>query len=378
MPDRSAQVFRITVSFTATEAVLGVSGDLDFITAPGLAAVLDAMIDRGYCAVVIDLGELDFIDGRGLRVVADGARRLQAVGNILRLRSPSPIVTRLLDINGLGALVLIEPDGARRAELGREQAHDVADSPLAGVVADIVSRRGGAVLPTEAHIVDGTLRLVVNLAKATVGGADGVSVSLLRDGRMTTVAASDRTVSEMDAGQYETREGPCLAASMEGRWFHVASLADEKRWPAFIPVAMALGIHAILSNPLRLGRQPVGALNIYSRAPGAFGRAEQELAAMIASEASAVLSETSLSMSTQRLQEALRNREVVALAQGVLMERTGIAEHGAFDELRRFSQRSDRPLRERAEDVVASTRRWHPEAGELAGVPEELSGEPRG
>lgn len=378
MPDRSAQAFRITVSFNETEAVLGVRGDLDFITAPGLAAVLDAMIDRGYRAVAIDLGGLDFMDGRGLRVVVEGARRLQAAGHILRLRSVSPTVCRLLDVNGLGALVLIEPDGLRRAALGPEQARGVADSPLAGVVADAVRRTGAAVLPTEAHLVDGTLRLVVNLAKATVGGADGVSVSLVRDGRITTVAASDRTVSEMDAGQYETGQGPCLAASKEGRWFHVGSLAEETRWPAFIPVASALGIHAILSNPLRLGRRPVGALNIYSRASAAFGRAEQELAAMIADEASAVLSEASLAMSTLRLQEALRNREVIALAQGVLMERSGIAEHDAFDELRRFSQRSNRPLRERAEDVVASTRRWQPEAGELARGPDELSGERRG
>jgi AmiR/NasT family two-component response regulator len=39
-----------------------------------------------------------------------------------------------------------------------------------------------------------------------------------------------------------------------------------------------------------------------------------------------------------------------------MMERAGVGEDAAFDHLRRFSQQSARPLRERAEDIVASTR----------------------
>ena len=138
-------------------------------------------------------------------------------------------------------------------------------------------------------MVDGALHLVVHLTLVTVSGADGVSASLRRHGRLATVAASDETISDMDANQYFTGEGPCVDASVNGHWFHVESLDQETRWPEFVPRAKKLGINAILSTPLLAQSRPVGALNIYSRTPGAFDTKDQELASMFATEASAIL-----------------------------------------------------------------------------------------
>jgi len=45
----------------------------------------------------------------------------------------------------------------------------------------------------------------------------------------------------------------------------------------------------------------------------------------------------------------------------VIMEREGVAEDTAYTLLREVSQKTSRPLRERAEDVVASTQRSRPE-----------------
>ena len=120
-------------------------------------------------------------------------------------------------------------------------------------------------MPVDPDVVDGALRLVVDLAQVSVRGADGVSVSLRRNGVLSTVAASDRTIMAMDADQYATGEGPCVDASVKGHWFHAESLDVETRWPSFTPQARDLGIQAILSSPLRAVEQPVGALNIYSR-----------------------------------------------------------------------------------------------------------------
>jgi len=97
------------------------------------------------------------------------------------------------------------------------------------------ARREDHSRPADPDVVDGVLRLVVALARASVGGADGVSVSLRRHGRLATVAASDQTISDMDASQYATGEGPCVDASVNGRWFHAESLDSETRWPAFTP-----------------------------------------------------------------------------------------------------------------------------------------------
>jgi len=85
-----------------------------------------------------------------------------------------------------------------------------------------------AALPVATDLVDAALRLVTALTRVTIGGADGVSVSLTRHGQLTTVAASDETIAQMDRDQYATGEGPCLAAASEGHWFHVESLADEE------------------------------------------------------------------------------------------------------------------------------------------------------
>jgi GAF domain-containing protein len=169
----------------------------------------------------------------------------------------------------------------------------------------------------------------------------------------------------MDANQYATGEGPCIDASVEGRWFHAESLEQETRWPAFTPRARSLGISAILSSPLVADGQPVGALNIYSRTALAFAAKEQELAAVFAAEASHVLTAAQAvaidDRLTEQLQEALRTREVIAEAQGVIMARQGVGENEAFDILRHLSQTSNRSLRERAEAVVDSTQPTQPD-----------------
>jgi GAF domain-containing protein len=210
-------------------------------------------------------------------------------------------------------------------------------------------------------LIDGALRMAVSLAGVAVGGADGVSVSLRRRGILTTVAATDQTISTMDANQYQTGEGPCVDASTKGRWFHAESLENETRWPAFTPRARALGIQAILSTPLLVDTHPVGALNIYSLAASAFSARDQELAAAFAAQASSILSDAEASSSDDelsiRFQGALRTREVIAQAQGVLMERDGVSETDAYGALRRFSLGNGTPLYERAATIVGSTRR---------------------
>jgi GAF domain-containing protein len=216
-----------------------------------------------------------------------------------------------------------------------------------------------ATIPANEDVLDAALRLVVALARVTVAGADGVSVCLSRHGTLTTVAASDATVTGMDSDQYATGEGPCVAAAAEGHWFHVESLDDEPRWPAFIPRARARGINSIVSTPLRTHTRPVGALNIYSLRPRVFAAPELELSSMLATAASDLLVSAAMDVSmedfSRQLQEALRGRDVIARARGVLMERHGVTADLAYTMLRRISGQSSTPLRRVAEDVMTST-----------------------
>ena len=166
---------------------------------------------------------------------------------------------------------------------------------------------------------------------------------------LTTVAASDETVSGMDRDQYATGQGPCVAAATEGHWFHVESVNDEGRWPEFIPRAQRRGINSIISTPLLTQNRPVGALNIYSLRSEAFAAPELELSSFFAAEASDLLLSAAIDVSVEelsrRLQDALRGRDLIAQARGALMERHGLSEEAASTQLRRSSRQTTTPLR---------------------------------
>jgi anti-anti-sigma factor len=373
--DRSFPAFDIDASFVGDQAVLALRGELDIHSAPDLSGYLDAMINRGHVNIALDLAELDFLDASGLSVIAGETIRLKLSGGSLIIRDPSVQVEHLLDVTGFTRMISGEEPQPAMGNLGRLGPEEPESPPSSTGIHELTQHlRKVTSIPSNDEVIDSALRLVVTLARATVGGADGVSVSLRRRGHLSTVAASDQTITDMDAGQYATGEGPCVDASVEGRWFHAESLDNETRWPDFVPKAQALGINSILSSPLMAHDVPVGALNIYSRATAAFAPKDQELASIFASEASTILGDAGLDTTEEelasKLAEVLRTRQIIAQAQGVLMERDGVGEHDAYTALRRFSVEHGSPLSQRARDVVESARRpptapeGRPSAGE--------------
>jgi anti-anti-sigma factor len=357
---RALSDFSIAASFADGAVIMALGGEVDALTAPEFDALFEAIIERGHPTVALDLSGLRFMDASGLSVIARGAQRLERSGGVLTIHTPAAMVGRLLEITGFARLVELTPDQSAYGHLGAEE-QDARHG--AGTAASYGAARGVskfASLHSDDELVDGALRLAVSLAHAVVGGADGVSVSLRRRGRLSTVAATDQIISAMDAGQYDTGEGPCIDASNEGHWFHAESLAHETRWPAFTPRALALVIESILSSPLLVHDGPVGALNIYSNTAGAFSPEDQEMAAAFSTETSLLLRDAAFDGRDDHvsvvIQGALRMREVIAQAQGIVMERQGLSETEAFRALRRSSLELGTPLQERAEQIVVSAR----------------------
>ncbi|MEY2470191.1 MAG: hypothetical protein QOF21_2889 [Actinomycetota bacterium] len=213
-------------------------------------------------------------------------------------------------------------------------------------------------VPASNEVIDAALHLVVRLAERTVRRAQGVSVSLDRHGKLRTVAASNETVLEMDHHQYDSGEGPCVDAASEGHPFYIDSLVGEERWPTFVPLATEQGIKSILSTPLMPPHlaHPLGALNIYSDTERAFGDSEKELAQLFATQAEELLDVAGAGVSDAErdatIVDALRSRQVIALATGVLMERAGYTEEEASALLRTEARARGVGLREQAIDVV--------------------------
>jgi anti-sigma B factor antagonist len=84
-------------------AVIALGGEIDAYTAPRLRAAAEWALQRGAKSLVIDLGEVEFIDAAGLGVIADAARRLGAgaVAVVTARRS----VTRILHLVGLDCVL---------------------------------------------------------------------------------------------------------------------------------------------------------------------------------------------------------------------------------------------------------------------------------
>jgi anti-anti-sigma factor len=282
-------------------AVLTVRGEVDLPSAPELGLLFDAVTASGYPSVVLDLTGMDSVDPAGLTVIVSAASNLIASGGQVTIRSSLSEIVRVLDASWLAGLISLEPPGPSQERFGPEQVTPDSAISLRVALLDVAQHLSRAKVLAYDGQMDGALRLAVALARTMVEGADGASVTLRRHGCLGTVAASDQTVSDMDANQYATGEGPCVDASIEGRWFHAQSLDEETRWPAFTPRARGLGINAILSSPLMAEGQPVGALNIYSRTAAAFGAKEQELASMFAAEASNIVSAAGVQMNDDRL-----------------------------------------------------------------------------
>ena len=202
--------------------------------------------------------------------------------------------------------------------------------------------------------VDGSLQLTVRLAVVTIDGCDAAGVFSVRDARVITAAASDPIVVELDELQFATDEGPCLDAVAAGGSSYASDLADDPRWPQFGPAAARAGIRSALA--FRLSERPISALNLYARLPAAFGATDRAKGLIFATLAGLALDAAGERADDQErfanLHEALRTRELIGQAQGILIERERITGDQAFDVLRRASQHLNIKVREVARTLI--------------------------
>ena len=359
MSENAVDGLSLDVDSVGDRAVVSVGGTLDARAASLFAAVLEAVVESGCRQLVVDVGGVAFIDAGAVRFLARLAQRMGEETRVLTLRSASEHVQRALDVAGASDLVG-DVDTASTTPTPRTPDVEGEALPSDGEsrVPDLAAWGANLRPRSSTATVDAALGLVTALAQTTVENADGVSVTLERHGRVMTVAASDDAVKEMDRHQYDTGEGPCLAAKTEGRWFYIESLTDETRWPTFVPLALEQGIHSILSSPLMTKDRPQGALNIYSSTEHAFGSRQQELAALFAEQASDILTtaepdETDEQVN-QRLASALAERQTIHQAQGVMMERNGLTAEAAVRELHRAARAAGRRVADLATEVVSS------------------------
>ncbi|MBW3651647.1 MAG: GAF domain-containing protein, partial [Actinobacteria bacterium] len=119
--------------------------------------------------------------------------------------------------------------------------------------------------------LDATLQKIVSRAVGTINGCESAGISLIEKRKITTAASSNDTPEQVDAIQYETDQGPCLEAIRDHEVLCTDDLAGDERWPDFASrAANETGVRSMLSFRLFAESDTMGALNLYSKVPGAF------------------------------------------------------------------------------------------------------------
>jgi ANTAR domain/GAF domain len=163
-------------------------------------------------------------------------------------------------------------------------------------------------------------------------------------GDLQLVSCTTERAREVEQFQLDVREGPCLDCFTTGRpQLGVDLTADPDRWPRFTRVAGAAGFVGTHALPMRLRRQVIGALNLYTEAPRALpaedlavGQAMADIATIGLLHERNLRDQTALS---EQLQIALDSRVLIEQAKGVLAARAGLSVTEAFTRMRAHARR---------------------------------------
>ncbi|MFY4723668.1 GAF and ANTAR domain-containing protein [Streptomyces sp. LaBMicrA B280] len=200
--------------------------------------------------------------------------------------------------------------------------------------------------------VTDTLERITRSATELVPGCDAAGILLLHAKGVRTLAPTDQVVTDSDQLQERLQEGPCYDVARpesDERVFRIADFReDHPGWPRYVAEARKLGLGSMMGFLLYTDEEDLGALNIYSRSPGAFTEASETAGWLLASHAAVAFSSA---RTHAQLEEAVATRHIIGEAMGILMGSHELTEDQAFDVLRRYSQDKNVKLREVARRI---------------------------
>ncbi len=245
-------------------------------------------------------------------------------------------------------LATLPPDLAFGSPIVRGMSSSVPPSELIDAFAQIAR----TLLAQDG--VGSTVQKVVELATQTIDGCDDAAISMVKGRTVLTEVSTDDVGFRVDAIQYETNQGPCLDAIRDHEMVVSDDFLCEERWPDFARRSESeTGVRSMLSFRLFVEKDTMGALNMYSKQPHAFSAAEasQHVGSVFAAHAAVAWS---AARQQQGLEEALRSRDAIGQAKGILMVSAHLTEDQAFAALKEASNHLNMKLRAVA-DVVTRT-----------------------
>jgi GAF domain-containing protein len=197
--------------------------------------------------------------------------------------------------------------------------------------------------------LDETLSRITAAAVQVLPDVTMCSISILHgDGRLETAAPTHDVLCEVDAAQYELREGPCYEAAVDTAAVVSTDLANDDRFPSYRKAALDAGLRAQVGVRLFDANDSRGSLNLYSDQVGAFSDLGS-LAELFREQSAMALA---YAHEIHNLKEAVQTRQLIGQAVGIVMERYQLSDQRAFAFLARLSQTRNVKLRLVAEEIV--------------------------
>ncbi|MBB5926377.1 SOS response-associated peptidase family protein [Streptomyces echinatus] len=142
--------------------------------------------------------------------------------------------------------------------------------------------------------VEDTLQCITSAATGLVEGCDAAGILILHGRQVKTLAPTDQLIIDSYQLQERLGEGPCFDAARSKQGERIFRIADftqqEPRWPAYAPQAHDLGVGSMMGFLLYTEEEELGALNLYSRKPGAFTDDSETAGWLLASHATVAFS----------------------------------------------------------------------------------------
>jgi ANTAR domain/GAF domain len=209
--------------------------------------------------------------------------------------------------------------------------------------------------------------------------ADHASTSRRARHRFVTIGATSDVPPRVDQIQYELGHGPCVDAILTDTLFNAGDLRIDPRWPEFgRRAAEETGILSMLSFRLFFedtgSAELMAALNLYAAKPEAFDEVDETITGLVATHGALAISAAQQRRRADGMTAALQSNRDIGAALGVLMARLLVTREQAFDLMRIASQRTNRKLRDIAEEVLETGTLAFLDHAQQAGRPDQARG----
>ncbi|GIJ24941.1 transcriptional regulator [Micromonospora qiuiae] len=207
---------------------------------------------------------------------------------------------------------------------------------------------------------DEALSALVRITRDALAGVSWCGFTALRAGEPAGVAASDARLSGLDDLRYGP-DTPALDAIRRREMVGAENLEAERRWPDWTARARELGVRGVISAPVDVDEQVIGAVNLYAGDSDALTTGHQLTAMLLAEHAglllAAVRDRQRRAAQAGEQDAAMLGDGVIGQAVGVIMTQRGCPAEDALDVLRSAAASLSIPLREVAERLVSTVSR---------------------